>query len=131
MAREILFRGKRLDNGVWVEGHFFQIWGRADILWGTTNGVPNMVEVAPSTVGQYTGLTDNNGKKIFEGDALRLSKGGLCVVKHGNRYRKCGFVVEYRNGAWDDVDNINSHDSVEVIGNVHDNPELMGGNEDV
>ena len=64
--REILFRGKRTDNGTWAYGYLFCIWERTYLCWGTTNDVPNMKEVIPETVGQYTGLTDKNGVKTFE-----------------------------------------------------------------
>ena len=85
MQREILFRGFRPCDGPdtivvngekvkgrWAQGYFFQICERTYILWGTTNDVPNMIEVLPSTVGQYSGLDDSDGRKVFEGDILKF-----------------------------------------------------------
>ena len=83
--REILFRGFHPCDGPdtivvdgekvkgrWAQGYFFQIWERTYMLLGTTNDVPNMIDVLPSTVGQYSGLDDSDGRKVFEGDILKF-----------------------------------------------------------
>lgn len=75
MSREILFKAKRKDNGEWIQGYYYQIWQRGYILWGMINNMPDMVEVNPNTLCQYTGLTDKNGKRIWENDIL---------IGHGN-----------------------------------------------
>lgn len=119
MTREILFRGKRLDNGEWITGCLVKYAydstpyiGYLD-AWGD-----GIYEVDPSTVGQYTGLTAN-GKKIFEGDI---------VLRFGCCYKVC-----FENGQWVAVDKhgfwVELYDDVTytVIGNIHDNPELLEG----
>lgn len=159
--REILFRGKRVDNGEWVEGHL--IWcedGRVRILPSHTDifcyemdeSIIQTVahRIIPETVGQYTGLTDKNGTKIFEGDIVRYEyiEGYVLrsVVKFGEYEQdgsgseyppiKCiGFYVEVIN--FDCLDNcfdymktqnvLQTASECEVIGNIHDNPELLGG----
>lgn len=127
--REILFRGKRLDNGEWRQGFLFKIWEKAFILWGTINGIPDMTEVDPETVGQYTGIHDRNGKPIFEGDFVKtdLERPYNIVV-----FRNGCFLFNCNDGGedyFDTIENLSGPDVTqdsywEVIGNIHDNPEL-------
>lgn len=125
--REILFRGKRTDNGTWAYGYLFCIWERTYLCWGTTNDVPNMKEVIPETVGQYTGLTDKNDVRIFEGDIIQSLESivtGLVqwFPEHSAFMVWCksanevGFLYECA-------------DIIKVIGNIHDNPGLLEGGE--
>ena len=126
MNREILFRGKRTDNGEWVEGYLCECHhkdtGKYDyaIQEMFENGYI-MHEVIPETVGQYTGLTDKNGKKIFEGD----------ICKHRSNYsgNTVISVVTYTDGHFLALVCENSgfelSEKLEVIGNIHDNPELV------
>ena len=141
MNREILFRGKRVDNGEWTQGYFFQIWERTFILWGTTNDIPNMIEVDPSTVGQYTGLTDKNGKQGFEADRLKYFDGihtaygvirfGEIPRDFGTSAKHIGFYIEWNNDGmneWNewwrhDLGFWISQDTVEVCGTIYDEAE--------
>ena len=128
--REILFRGKRLDNGDWVYGYYVHIGPvscqRAYIIPEYASSL-YVNEVDPSTVGQYTGLKDKNGKRIFDGDIAKVLQGKdkdiayvgfengafMLYPKTGNIYERT--LWEYWYNDWD----------VEVIGNIHDNPELL------
>lgn len=151
MDREILFRGRRLDNGEWVEGSYMEhyyssrfgcvsaIFTNDDVLCKTYR-----IPVDPSTVGQYTGLTDKNGKKIFEGDIIKThyANAKKCdfveqVVFDGGRF--CGLYQRGGAKQWAPLPSGTPHiaqdksvymDWCEVIGSVHDNPELIGGEGD-
>ena len=120
--REILFRGKRTDNDKWVYGNLF-IPDRKDtptqICIGT-NVIRVTYDIDPSTVGQYTGLTDKNGKEIFENDIVLL-KGD--EEPYTVEFDECCFQV-YGDSVCYVMDNFYDHD-IEVIGNKFDNPELL------
>ncbi|MDU7339330.1 MAG: YopX family protein [Clostridium sp.] len=121
--REILFRGKRLDNGKWVQGYIFKMWECAYILWGTTNGIPNMIEVDPETVGQFTGLMNKNETKGFEGDIVSSGSSIGAIVFN------CGkFAIRWivNKDFWSDTIFVHLP-SCEIIGNRWDNPELLEG----
>ena len=146
--REILFRGKSVNDGEWVQGFLVitTIEPADDTpikhyhIEDMTIGVfPNEFQsglsetVDPSTVGQFTGLTDKNGKKIFEGDIVVCRKEisgnwidycveiGFVEMKYGafGLHRKQGYYRPFKDWLEDY--------EYEVIGNIHDNPELLYG----
>lgn len=116
--REILFRGKRLGDGKWVEGDLLR-FQNATVIHGYVEGCRVADNVDPATVGQYTGLTAN-GKRIFEGDII-IS--GYTVAKVV--FEKCQWREVDRLGYWSEL----FDDDVEIIGNIHDNPQLLEGGE--
>lgn len=129
--REILFRGKRIDNGEWVEGIpwiFSKPVEKAIIVYamglvGEDDDVSRYCEsyeVDPSTVCMCVpGITDNKGKKIFEGDIVRNHNGQIYEMVFIEKYNCYYFVRESSVYA-----GIKPKD-IEVIGNIHDNPELL------
>ena len=147
--RPIIFRGKRLDNGEWVEGDYFRkyIYDRYDngslhhlIGWQVTDNdgekFNDYEDVDPDTVGQYTGLKEKNGKKIFEGDIFKdysgifrsvfRVPGGLAFednpVSFGYDHRAPVYpyssIAEMQNASW-----LSRY--CEIIGNIHDHPDLL------
>lgn len=122
--RETLFRGKRVDNGEWTEGYFFKIWNKVFLLWGMTGDCPNMEEVVPETVGQFTGILDKNDKKIFEGDIVKVTIG---IKGYRTTYDSVNCTVEFRSdncgiAVFYPFTNSNIIET-EVIGNKYDNKE--------
>lgn len=131
--REYLFRGKRIDNGEWVKGFFVNVGGYCYILTGKlsiANGYIEFVkhEVIPETVGQYTGLTDKNGVKIFEGDIVRYYGTYALEVFIENGHTKIRWFDTVTNRIETDLFfcyDAEVYGECEGIGNIHDNPELL------
>lgn len=129
--REILFRGKRKDNEEWAEGCLLHDSEQNEsyIAECFEDRAAYIREVIPETVGQYTGVTDKYDKKIFDGDILEFSDRFVIVFWHvhlgcwDSRFLK---FTNKENGR-DDMSPLNWDYKSKVIGNIHDNPELLKG----
>lgn len=131
--REILFRGKRVDKGEWIVGFFAQSGERAYILIDNdfAVGYVKMKEVVPETVGQYTDLTDKNGKRIFEGDIVQYQPEyepaslRSFVVYFADKYNYPAFDLAEHNYEANGLQCAHEEGGCEVIGTIYDNPELL------
>ena len=131
--REILFRGKTAKDKEWVYGDLLNVGVDYDyairIYGGREHGQVNAVN--EKTIGQFTGLTDKNGKKIFEGDICLVCR--ETVTMQGITEQHNGaFGLRYKSGEFNSLLYLNRSrpegrwfDTLEVIGNIHDNPELL------
>lgn len=149
--REILFRGKTL-GGEWVQGYYIKAthhWHNHGIHkdWIATDTIQNggrcnvrgKYAVIPESVSEFTGLTDKNGKKIFEGDIIQTKPKYRFLVKYGgympNEFCKFEYKDRESFGLFltdgkADFQMSNYSPLYEVIGNIHDNPELLKGEND-
>jgi uncharacterized phage protein (TIGR01671 family) len=131
--REILFRGKRRDNAEWVYGSFYpgiDEHRKRVFCIRTDNSCPDCPIIIPETRGQYTGLDDKNGKKIFEGDILKLTVFDTFPRDLKDALEKNNAcLVEFFLGTFTILMKENHYFMRtlyhEVIGNIHDNPELL------
>lgn len=155
--REILFRGKRMNDGGWVYGDYHRytcttssiIPTPTHYIMGRDASSKANIWVDPTTVGQYTGLPDKNGVKIFEGDIVAWRDKNFILNSHyaygfdGYKYGdelivrclKSGFMLCKKHDGIPDIPNANAkidnyafwnfHRFLEVIGNIYDNPELL------
>ncbi len=142
--REILFKAKCTDTREWVEGYpvkygpvYWMYIGKVDISIPYTNEFkttiypPIKYVISPKTLCQYTGLTDKNGKRIFEGDIIKASKFGVDDGKGHNFAGYDLFSVKWDNGGfvlfnrWRRFNLRDSKKDYEVVGNIFDNPKLL------
>jgi hypothetical protein len=120
MNREILFRGQRVDNGNWVEGDLVYRYGDKSkpMIHSKVCDITTFANVIPETVGQFTGLLDKNGKKVFEGDKYKDVTGEWIVVFHKSAYslqqetEKGIFIQAFCNGV--------NFNHLKHIGNIHE-----------
>lgn len=123
MENRYLSRGKRIDNGEWIQGYLYGIWERRYILWGMTNDIPNMVEVDPETVCQCTAMPDKNKKLVFEHDIVWDSDERTFYEIIWKQEDMC-WNVEDADGHKSDFEECYGS-TIEVNGNRFDNPELL------
>jgi len=133
--REILFRGKRKDNGKWFYGSYLFLNIPPHDWTGEEHGNPSETHfiidehdinyaVDPATVGQFTGLTDKNGKKIFDGD---IARGYYGETEYQNEvlFVEEGFALRLNHHKYGCCAALSEIEDAEVIGNIYDNPELL------
>ena len=143
MTREIKFRGKDILTDKWVYGDLLHLGNAYAIVTSyeeedlEVNPISDRLEIRvediagvyPETVGQFTGLLDKNGKEIYEGDVIieKLRR----ARKDGERLVICFDGFEWQgknaNGATTSLSLLLEYHTIEVIGNIHDNPELLKG----
>jgi uncharacterized phage protein (TIGR01671 family) len=144
MNREIKFRGKRKDNGEWIYGYLCEFEGSLYVIpksyFGTNYfgeahykvdrelkkgiAIGEWFAITQETVGDFTGLLDKSGKEIYDGDIIKTDNRLTMITWTGNGFNG---VYMNDNGTWDDQweDQISRSYKIDLLGNIHDNPELL------
>ena len=123
--REIEYKGKRKDTNEWVYGYFWKAFGEHFFIKSLTKDKKSYAdfEIKPETLGQFTGLYDKKHNKIYEGDIVVLNDDAyeLFTIKWDEK--TAAFIFESEDLSYS-FDNYSGHD-LEVIGNIHDNPNII------
>lgn len=146
MNREIIFRGKIIDNSGWAYGSLVVEVDKNYIALNINDNIKRddydvyMVEVIPRTVGQYVGLYDKNGKAIWEGDIVKITekekiskhkvismKPIIADIEWSEEYLTYTLITTSVKDAFESLTDYLDECDIEVIGNIYDNPELLGG----
>ena len=123
---EILFRGKRTENGEWIYGlPHYNLDDKIEFIIVPGKIYPNCFKVEVETIGQFIGVLDKNKRQIFDGDIVRTKYGRICkVVWFASQLCWDLYPLESKSKAPDTYDLFRS-ENLEVIGNVYDNPEII------
>ena len=128
MESEIEFRGKLINNGDWAYGNLHISASGIAIITPDKSLIGRYGQVDTDTVGQYTRMIDKNKKKIYEGDIIKAWSDGVCAIGYVKR-RTDGLYVMYPayqyKEFWGLCPNKNGETSVEIMGNIFDNPDLI------
>jgi uncharacterized phage protein (TIGR01671 family) len=134
IMREYKFRGKRIDNGEWVYGYYFIeerdiedgiIWRDIPQIQQRYGDHFQYFDVDLATVGQYTGLHDKNGKEIYEGDIVKLCDTNPILFRVEIILARYGYKTVFKLLDDGTIAQCYFLDKCEVVGNIHDNPELL------
>lgn len=125
--REILFRGKKLDDGKWVYGHCYELEKDKPMISSCIRR--EAYEVTPETIGQFTGVTDDMGRNLFEGDIVKAIDSytdecdedslGIVIFTDGS------FCISWTTGYIEPLCLKADKKDIIIVGNIHDNPELL------